>query len=69
VYIYIYFFISSIPLPKRSQERFDLENKMISAKISIEIRGDYPAKGSKKYQPKVNLDSFAWQKPTEGRMK
>lgn len=46
--VYMYFFISSIPLPKRSQERFDLENKMIFAKISVEIRGDYPAKESKK---------------------
>lgn len=61
----VYFFIPSMPppdfsrLPKRSQERFGLEIKVVSAKISAEIRGDYPLKGPKKHQPRIDLDSFA----------
>jgi len=46
----VYFFIPLISpadfrLPKRSQERFGLENKVVSAKISVEIREDNSPKG------------------------
>lgn len=70
VAVYI-FFISSIPLPERSQERFDLESKVISAKTfllkleEIILQKDRRSK----YQPKIDLDSFAWQKVPKARTK
>lgn len=49
-------------LPKRSQERFGLENKVVSAKISAEIREDNSSKGPGlpgKHQSRIDPDSFA----------